>query len=116
MSEMQRPGYNEMADSPMLSARERKLRREACSMIPLKASVERMTSYPSCTQTDDIVEEADEKLTDDEVAEDESALWVPRGRDPSTRRLAEPTKSSPAAHLRNVSRGAHGHGLRAKST
>uniref|UniRef100_A0A915BU82 KAT8 regulatory NSL complex subunit 3 n=1 Tax=Parascaris univalens TaxID=6257 RepID=A0A915BU82_PARUN len=121
MSEMQRPGYNEMADSPMLSARERKLRREARSMIPLKASVERMTSYPSCTQTDDIVEEADEKLTDDEVAEDESALWVPRGRDPSvserkTRRLTEPTKSSPAAHLRNVSRGAHGHGLRAKST
>uniref|UniRef100_A0A915BSY1 KAT8 regulatory NSL complex subunit 3 n=1 Tax=Parascaris univalens TaxID=6257 RepID=A0A915BSY1_PARUN len=92
------------------------------SVLNLTSSkIERMTSYPSCTQTDDIVEEADEKLTDDEVAEDESALWVPRGRDPSvserkTRRLTEPTKSSPAAHLRNVSRGAHGHGLRAKST
>uniref|UniRef100_F1KRU8 KANSL3 helical domain-containing protein n=1 Tax=Ascaris suum TaxID=6253 RepID=F1KRU8_ASCSU len=119
MNEIKRPDYNEMADSPMLSARERKLRREARSVIPLKASVECMTLYPSCMKTEEVVEKTDEKLIDDEMTEDESLIWVPRGRDPSiserkNRRLTEPAKSSPAAHSRNASTGVHG--LRPKST
>lgn len=83
VNEIKRPDYNEMADSPMLSARERKLRREARSVIPLKASVECMTLYPSCMKTEEVVEKTDEKLIDDEMTEDESLIWVPRGRDPS---------------------------------